>query len=194
MDRIIRRYHPRFIVVRCHEIPGAAQEPGLNARAGNGWILAASSTADLDQIMSWFPDADSVNIWGGPNFRFPFTAETFREDCRFDAMDSFSLRNAGGQLAAFGQAYARDGRGHLARLVTNPALRRQGAGRQLIERIIAMLEETCAYDEYSLFVYRHNRPAYQCYLSLGFVVRNYPEDAPMPDRCYFLTRRSTRRQ
>ena len=108
-------------------------------------------------------------------------------------MDSFSLQKAGGELAAFGQAYERDGRGHLARLVSNPAMRRQGAGRQLIERIIASLEETCEYDEYSLFVYRHNTPAYQCYLSLGFVVRSYPEDAPMPDKCCFLTRRTTRR-
>lgn len=172
----------------------AAQERGLNAQPGNGWTMAATSAADLDQIMGWFPDADSVNIWGGPNFRFPFTAETFREDCRFDAMESFSLRDAEGQLAAFGQAYERDGRGHLARLVSNPGMRRQGAGRQLIERIIMLLEETRDYDEYSLFVYRHNTPAYQCYLSLGFVVRDYPEGAPMPDKCYFLTRSTTRRQ
>jgi hypothetical protein len=85
-----------------------------------GWTLAATSAAELDQIMGWFPDAVSVSIWGGPDFRFPFTAETFREDCRLDAVESFSLRNAEGQLAAFGQAYERDGRGHLARLVSNP--------------------------------------------------------------------------
>ena len=55
--------------------------------------------------------------------------------------------------------------------------------------IITSLEERCDYDEYSLFVYRHNEPAYQCYLSLGFVVQEYPDDAPMPDKCYFLTRK-----
>jgi len=148
---------------------------------------------EQDLFNGIFP-ADAVNIWGGPDFRYPFTAETFREDCHFQAMESFSLRNAEGQLAAFGQAYERDGRGHLARLVSDPAMRRQGAGRQLIERIIMLLEETRDYEEYSLFVYRHNIPAYQCYLSLGFVVRDYPEGAPMPDKCYFLTRRSTRRQ
>ncbi|MDH3821716.1 MAG: GNAT family N-acetyltransferase, partial [Gammaproteobacteria bacterium] len=113
-----------------------------------GWTLAATSAAELDQIMGWFPDAVSVSIWGGPDFRFPFTAETFREDCRLDAVESFSLRNAEGQLAAFGQAYERDGRGHLARLVSNPRMRRQGAGRQLIERIIMSLEEARDYDEY----------------------------------------------
>jgi len=59
-------------------------------------------------------------------------------------MDSYSLRNGDGALAAFGQSYEREGRGHLARL---------------------------------------------CYTSLGFVVRDYPVDAPWPDKCFFLTRR-----
>lgn len=162
--------------------------------AGSGWTLAVTTEVDIDEIMTWLPDAASVNIWGGPNFRFPFTPETFREDCRLDVMDSFSLRNTEGELAAFGQAYERDGRGHLARLISNPGLRRRGAGRRLIESIIASLEEEHDYEEYSLFVYRDNVPAYQCYLSLGFVVRKFPEGAPMPDKCYFLTRQTTRRQ
>jgi ribosomal protein S18 acetylase RimI-like enzyme len=166
----------------------------LSKLAGNGWTLATTSDADIHEIMTWLPDAASVNIWGGPNFRFPFTPETFREDCRLDVMDSFSLRDAGGELAAFGQAYERDGRGHLARLISDPGARRRGAGRQLIELIIASLEGAHDYEEYSLFVYRDNVPAYQCYLSLGFVVQNYPEGAPMPDKCYFLTRQTTRRK
>ena len=160
----------------------------------SGWTLTPLADAEIDAVMTWFPDAGSIDIWGGPNFRFPFTAESFREDCRLDLMQSWILRNASGQLAAFGQAYERDGRGHLARLVSSPYLRRQGAGRQLIEMIIASLEETRAYDEYSLFVYRHNTPAYLCYLSLGFAVQDYPDDAPMPEKCYFLTRRMTRRK
>jgi ribosomal protein S18 acetylase RimI-like enzyme len=159
----------------------------------SGWTLSPLADAEIIEVMTWFPDARSVDIWGGPNFRFPFTAETFREDCRLDLMQSWVLRNAHGRLAAFGQAYERDGRGHLARLVSNPGLRRQGAGRQLIEMIIASLEEAHAYDEYSLFVYRDNMPAYQCYLSLGFTVLDYPDDAPMPEKCYFLTRRTRRR-
>ena len=166
----------------------------MSRLTGNGWTLAATSDGDIDIVMTWLPDAASVNIWGGPNFRFPFTPATFREDCRLDMMDSFSLRNANGELAAFGQAYERDGRGHLARLISNPGLRRQGAGRRLIELIIASLEEAHDYEEYSLIVYRDNIPAYECYLSLGFVVRKYPEGAPMPDKCYFLTRQTTRRQ
>jgi ribosomal protein S18 acetylase RimI-like enzyme len=166
----------------------------LQSLQDDGWTLSPLVDAEITEIMTWFPSAESVNIWGGPNFRFPFTGETFREDCRLDLMRSWTLRHTDKQLAAFGQAYERDGRGHLARLVSNPGLRRQGAGRRLIEMIIALLEETQAYDEYSLFVYRDNTPAYRCYLSLGFAVQDYPDDAPMPEKCYFLTRKTTRRR
>lgn len=159
----------------------------------DGWTLVPATDSDFDDVMSWFPDAHSVHIWGGPDFRFPFTRESFRTDCRADVMASYVLRDPDGRLAAFGQTYERDGRGHLARLVSNPALRRQGAGRRLIRMIIRTLEAQ-DYDEYSLFVIRDNLPAYECYRSLGFVVVEYPEDAPMPDKCYFLTRKATRRK
>lgn len=155
----------------------------------DGWALKATADKDIDEIMTWFPDAESTNIWSGPGFRFPFSAESFRKDCKLDQMDNYSLFGASGTLSAFGQSYERDGRGHLARLVSNPAMRRHGAGRQLIRMILASLEQRCDYDEYSLFVYRDNVPAFQCYLSLGFVVQDYPDDAPMPDKCYFLTKR-----
>jgi len=165
----------------------------MGAPRDKRWTLIPANDSDLDQVMTWFPDARSVDIWGGPEFRYPFTRESFREDCRVDVMASYGLYKHNGQLAAFGQSYERDGRGHLARLISNPDLRRCGAGRKLISMIIDTLEEEHEYDEYSLFVYRDNAPAYHCYLSLGFVVRDYPEDAPMPDRCYFLTRTTTRR-
>ena len=157
----------------------------------SGWTLAQAAGADFDEVMSWFPDAESVDRWGGPGFRYPFTRQSFLEDCRVDVMESYTLRNPDGLQAAFGQTYERTGRGHLARLIVNPLLRRQGAGKRLIEMIITSLEERYDYDEYSLFVYRHNIPAYHCYLSLGFAVSDYPEDALMADKCFFLTRGKT---
>ena len=155
---------------------------------GQDWTLDEASDEDIDEVMAWFPDAASVDIWSGPVFRYPFTRDTFREDCHLDIMVSYALRNGDGDLAAFGQSYERDGRGHLARLVANPALRRQGAGWQLITMIIDVLGKQHDYDEFSLFVYRDNVPAYRCYLSLGFALADYPADAAMPDKCYFLTR------
>ena len=166
----------------------------MSAATEDGWTLEAATDADIDEIMAWFPDADSVDIWGGPVFRFPFSAQSFREDLHLDKMASWSLRGPNGELAAFGQSYERGGRGHLARLVANPAMRGRGAGKLLIEGIIDALEASHDYDEYSLFVYRHNEPAYRCYRSLGFGVVDYPEDAAMPDKCFFLTRKTTRRR
>jgi len=153
-----------------------------------GWLLRTATDADLDIVMTWFPDKASVVDWGGPGFRYPFTGASFREDCRIGRMASYVLVDPAGNLAAFGQSYERAGRGHLARLVSSPALRRTGAGRRLISMIIATLDAEGGYDEYSLFVFRHNVPAYRCYLSLGFVVGDYPDDAPLRDQCYFLTR------
>ncbi len=156
----------------------------------NGWMLRQTSDQDIDELMTWFPDAESVDIWGGPEFRFPFTRESFLEDCNWDLMRSFSLIDPDGRMAAFGQIYDRHGRGHLARLITHPSMRRQGAGRRLIRLLMRVASERLGFTQYSLFVYRHNEAAYRCYLDLGFSVQPYPEDAKMPDKCYFLTRSS----
>jgi len=157
----------------------------------DGWQLRAAKDGDIDEIMTWFHDADAVDLWGGPAFRFPFTPESFREDCRVDRMASFCLWSPDGRLEAFGQWYERDGRGHLARLIVHPGMRRSGAGRRLIESLLEHIASVRDYDEYSLFVYRHNEPAFNCYRRLGFEIRDYPADAPMGDRCFFLTKTAT---
>lgn len=154
----------------------------------DGWTLRPTTMAEFDQLMTWFPDAQAVDIWGGPVFRYPFTRETFLEDCHVDMMVSYSLLDANDVLAAFGQLYERHGRGHLARLVSNPVMRRQGAGKRLVDMMIEAIRFEGCYDEASLFVYRDNEPARECYLSLGFSVAEYPDDAPLEERCYFLTR------
>ena len=54
--------------------------------------------AQVTELMAWFADEESLRVWAGPDFRFPFTAATFREDSKVDAIDSFwrqSGRSAG---------------------------------------------------------------------------------------------------
>lgn len=150
--------------------------------------LEMATAGDIDELMGWFPDAESVDIWGGPKFRYPFTRRSFIRDCRIKRMASYSLRHADGAMLAFGQVYVRENRAHLARLIANPALRRRGYGRLLIEKIIDVILQEGKYAEVSLFVYRHNEPAYRCYQSLGFSVQDYPPDAALQGQCYFLTR------
>jgi len=150
--------------------------------------LVLATDRDIDELMSWFPDAGSVDIWGGPKFRYPFTRGSFVKDCGIEKMISYSLRAADGRMIAFGQRYARDNRAHLARLIASPAARRQGYGRRLIEELIETVRREGKYADVSLFVYRHNEPAYRCYLQLGFRVQPYPEKAVLREQCYFLTR------
>lgn len=164
---------------------------GHNGIVEDGWTLVVPDEADLDELMRWFADAESVNRWGGPRIRYPFTRETFREDCRVDEIATYCVRNPAGVMAAFGQIYDRYDRGHLARLVTHPEMRRQGIGQRLIRMIMAAARREWGYEQSSLFVYRDNEAAYRCYLKLGFVVQDYPDDAPMRDECYFLTRDNT---
>ncbi len=159
----------------------------------NGWTLAAADVVDINELMGWFPDAHSVAIWGGPGFRYPFTEKTFRDDCRVNEMLSYCLKYKDGAMVGFGQVYDRDDRGHLARLITHPNMRRQGIGRRLIIMLINAAKKSSGYDEYSLFVFRDNVPAYRCYLEMGFVLQKYPDDAPMKDKCYFLTRLADQR-
>ena len=39
--------------------------------------LELATDRDIDELMTWFPDAAAVDIWGGPKFRFPFTRDSF---------------------------------------------------------------------------------------------------------------------
>jgi len=70
--------------------------------------LKLATDRDIDELMTWFPDAASVDIWGGPEFRFPFTRKTFVKDCGIKKMISYSLRAPDGRMVAFGQRSARE--------------------------------------------------------------------------------------
>lgn len=154
----------------------------------DGWTLRDATEHDLEQLMDWFVDANSVNVWGGPKFRYPFTPESFREDCHWGRMATFALETSAGALAAFGQVYERYERINLARLVVHPDRRGQGAGRRLVELLIEVGPKIVDRNQLSLFVYRDNTPALECYLRAGFRICDYPDDAPLADVCYYLTR------
>lgn len=90
-------------------------------------------------------------------------------------------------MCAFGQVYDRHDRGHLARLITHPEIRRRGIGKRLVNMLTKAARQHSGHTRYSLFVYTDNEPAYRCYLAAGFFVQEYPDDAPMKDKCYFMT-------
>jgi len=152
------------------------------------WSFEAADAVDIDELMTWFTDAASVDIWGGPRFRFPFDQASFHEDSRWQEYSSFCLRDSKMKFSAFGQLGKRYKRSHLARLVVHPDLRGHGVGRQLLQHLIGVAREAKECEEVALFVYKHNEPALQCYLALGFEIQDYPDDAPMRDLCCYLSR------
>jgi ribosomal protein S18 acetylase RimI-like enzyme len=150
--------------------------------------LNAATEADIRHLMSWFPTKQSVNVWGGPMFRYPFTPETFYEDTYWQNMDTYCLVDADEEMLAFGQIYERHGRINLARLVVSPHRRGQGIGKQLILLLMEKGQEDFPLTEFSLYVYEDNYPARSCYAGVGFEQRDHPEDDELPDTCIYMTR------
>ena len=154
----------------------------------DGWTLQRATTSDLDILMSWLRDAESVLRWGGPGFKYPFTKRSFRKNCHWREMNSFSLKSPEGEFVAFGQLYDRIGRINLARLIVRPDLRGLGLGRELIEMLMQVGKALFPLDEYSLFVHKDNVPALRCYKSLGFEIRDYPTTHSLTGIAHYLTR------
>jgi len=128
----------------------------------------------LPELMTWFPDAHGLRTWGGPEFRFPFTAATFREDSKVDSIDSFSLAAEDGAIAAFGQCYLRIER-----------WRGQGLGTRLLREMADWGHDQFGPRELSLFVKRDNEAAHRLYLRLGFREIPYPDPAFLAD-CHYM--------
>lgn len=149
--------------------------------------LVETSLDHLPDLMSWFPDAESTSIWGGPKQRFPFTAESFREDTMLDEVPSYSLIGDGGELLAFGQYYERAGRCHLARLATAPDQRRRGLGVALVRELSRLGCERLGVGVCSLFVMADNAPARGLYEKLGFAPAPFPPGSPDLEGCLYMT-------
>lgn len=159
-----------------------------DATEENNLVLDQATGSDIDQLMSWFSSKKEVNVWGGPNFRYPYTRETFHEDVRWREMATKRVRDPEGRMVAFGQFYNRFERINLARLVVHPDVRGRGVGRKLVSMLMSAARPLFSLTEFSLFVYRDNAPALECYKSMGFVIQDYPNEMRMRDVCFYLTR------
>lgn len=139
----------------------------------------------LAELMSWFPDAPSCRMWGGPEFRFPFTEATFREDARLGDLASYVLV-ADGRLVGFGQYYRRLGHCQLGRLAIAPGLRGRGLGSTLVRELAARGRNELGGGPLSLFVLDGNERALRLYRRLGFHEARYPEPFPGLEGCAYL--------
>lgn len=148
--------------------------------------LTQPSDENLIELMSWFSNEDEVSIWSGPNFRYPFNLNTFKNDLNLDVLNSFSLVTNEGDLLAFGQYYLRLGKCHLGRLVVNPNLRGKGIASHLINKLSTLGKSDLNTDSCSLFVLRHNKSAIHAYTKLGFLIADYPEKIPLENCLYMV--------
>ena len=138
--------------------------------------LTGATREHLLLLASWFPSQSACRVWGGPEFRFPFTAETFLADSKYAELPSYALIRGSAELCGFGQFYLRAGRCHLSRLAITPGCRGQGLGTQLIALLQQAGKEKLGTTEYSLFVSVTNNAARALYERLGFKCVPYPEE------------------
>ena len=150
--------------------------------------LTTARSTNIDALMPWFTDEASTAIWGGPQFRYPFTRESFHEDCHWHDIATFVQQDATGLMVGFGQLYERSNRIHLARISVSPEHRGCGIGRVLVQALLDEGPRMFELPEYSLFVRKDNPVACKLYSSMGFVRSEFPVGAPMQDICYYMTR------
>ena len=150
--------------------------------------LIEATEAHVPQMMTWFPTGHSCRVWGGPEFRFPFTTETFLADSKLTSLASYALIGESAELCGFGQFYLRVGRCHLSRLAVAPAYRGRGLGTQLIGMLLREGKKTLGVTQGSLFVHVTNTSAITLYERLGFTRCPYPEPGlAIPDSLYMIS-------
>lgn len=146
--------------------------------------LIPTTKRHFRELMNWFPDRRSCEVWASPAFPYPFTETIFMEHVRPD-LPSFSLVGEDRELLGFGQYYLRAGRCHLARLVISAGHRGQGLGAFLVRELCRRGGRKLGVRECSLFVLPDNAPAVKLYQRLGFSEATYPEELP-PDCVYLV--------
>lgn len=149
--------------------------------------IETAQAGDVQEIMTWFPDKQSVILWGSPYTRYPLREDTFFEDIYWERIESCVARDEDGTLMAFGQFYPKLGRCHLARLVLSPVYRGRGLGKAFIAALMKHGAARLGTKGYSLYVMTFNKPAYHCYKSLGFHMEAYPHGDAQLENCVFMT-------
>jgi ribosomal protein S18 acetylase RimI-like enzyme len=128
--------------------------------------LRPATEADLEVVASWIESPRDCELWAGPALPFPLRRTTLARDIGLSPETSFCLGQ--GRAEAFGQLLDKGaGRGHLAKIVVAPGMRRSGRGSGLV---LALLELAArrGFTVVGLNVQRDNPAAASLYRRLGF--------------------------
>ncbi len=140
----------------------------------------------LIELMSWFNNAQELENWSGPNFRYPCNLSSFIDDLKLSTLKSFVLVSTQSEFLAFGQYYQRLGRCHLGRLIVNPKCRGKGLALELMRHLCELGLNDLELNECSLFVLTHNKSAIKAYEKFGFSFTDYPEEMPLANCLYMV--------
>ncbi len=141
----------------------------------------------LIEMMSWFTNAQELENWSGPNFRYPYNLSSFIDDLKLSTLNSFVLVSKASKFLAFGQYYQRLGKCHLGRLIVNPEYRGKGLALELMRHLCELGLNDLELNECSLFVLTHNQSAIKAYEKFGFTFADYPEQMPL-DNCLYMVK------
>lgn len=138
-------------------------------------LLRPATPRDLQTVASWITNQRDCELWAGWRVSYPIDAQSLPAAIEFAQGNAFSLvRDA--ELAAFGQLLRKNGtRGHVARLIVNPALRGRGYGEALVRTLLDEARRT-SLQRVSLNVEVANIAAVSLYAKIGFIQTKRPPD------------------
>lgn len=153
-------------------------------------VLKPEPATHLNDVLHWFNNQQALRDWAGPNVDIGDSAAHLQSFILSAQWLSLKFLDADGQCLAFGQVCLREGRYHLGRLAVNPIARGKGVEKLLIGGLLdhAKMHLPRA-EESSLWVYRHNQPAWHSYIKIGFVEAAPPDSMAQLPGCVYMTRR-----
>jgi len=122
--------------------------------------LIGFDTADAATVAGWPVSPEETFRWCGQRDVTPELVAGWDEGQAFGLVDD-------GVLVGYGELWVDDDEVEIARLIVDPARRRQGLGRALVARLA---ERARAYDTGTVFLRVHpdNDSAVRVYLAAGF--------------------------
>ena len=139
------------------------------------------------EIIGWFPDKESVIALGQSVYEISLAGgDVPGRHITGAGSTPGSPVGEDGRLLGFGQFYQKLGRCHLARLVINPDFRGHGLGEEFVAALMKHGSEDLRAGEFSLYVMTANKPALNCYRSLGFELADYPDGDARLENCVFM--------
>ncbi len=158
-------------------------------------ILEPFERADFDRLLGWVPDAQFLMLWSGPFFAPPLDSdqlEVYYQSGQLDPPMRKIYKAAdcdSGAIVGHIELNNIDWRNLSATvskvLVGEKSFQRQGAGTQMVDRLIEIAFGEMGLHRLELRVFDFNRPAIRCYEKNGFIIEGHLRDYRRVDGAYW---------